>query len=60
MVNKLACMNLWLPEELDFDKTSRKAGSKATCNRFVTLNASLVLVTAAVQEEEGESDSDVE
>jgi hypothetical protein len=53
-------MNLWLREELDLDKTSRKAGSKAICNRFVTLSASLVLVAAAVQEEEGESVSDIE
>jgi hypothetical protein len=61
MVNKLACMNLWLREELDYDKSNRKAGSKAASSRFVTLSANLVLVAPTIpQGDDDESDSDME
>jgi len=54
-------MNLWLREELDYDKSNRKAGSKAASSRFVTLSANLVLVAPTIpQGDDDESDSDME
>ena len=60
MVNKLACMSLWLREEFGYDISSRKARSTSTCTRFVTLSVNLVLVSPAIEEQEEENFSDVE